>query len=165
MLTLAGGWILLRDDATGRVSESIATGINFAELIKHKTPAAARPSCTRRFTTPVFLTGRRIVMVIPATSGRTGLDYGPRETEIKRSMRARRTPRACGQVWRRLCCNRSAGTFVNEVIMDFCNLTRVANTGEYHLYKIAPKKIGAGRGRSECDGFSVLKWRIASARS
>jgi len=71
-------------DATGEYQEFDRDGINFAEIIKQQTPPRATILHAPVHNTPVFLTGRRSLMGYPGHIWTHGLDYGPRETEIKR---------------------------------------------------------------------------------
>lgn len=83
-LTLAGGL-----DVWRIVSKAIEhqefdrDGIVFAELIKQKTEPRALILHAPTFNHPVFLTGRRSLMGYPGHIWTHGLEYAPREAEIK----------------------------------------------------------------------------------
>jgi uncharacterized membrane protein len=139
MLTLAGALDVFALMARqGDYQEFDRDGINFAELIKQQTPPRATILHAPVHNTPVFLTGRRSLMGYPGHIWTHGLDYGPRETEIKRIYEG--APDAESLL---------AKYGVDYVVIDpqehslmkvnpdfFKRYPEVANTGEYHLYKI-----------------------------
>src|SRR5260370_21292214 len=85
MLTLAGALdVFALMTRQGEYQEFDRDGINFAEMIKQQTPPRATILQAPGHNTPVFLTGRRSLMGYPGHIWTHGLDYGPRETEIKR---------------------------------------------------------------------------------
>ncbi len=61
-----------------------AAGVQFAEMVKDKTPANALVLHAPVHNHPVFLTGRRSLMGYPGHVWTHGLEFGPRESEIKR---------------------------------------------------------------------------------
>ena len=141
MLTLAGALdvfaLLTRQ---GEYQEFDRDGINFAEMIKQQTPPRATILHAPVHNTPVFLTGRRSLMGYPGHIWTHGLDYGPRETEIKRIYAG--APDAESLL---------AKYGVDYVVIDpqehslmpvndafFSRYPEVAKIGEYHLYKITP---------------------------
>ena len=140
MLTLAGALdVFALMTRQGEYQEFDRDGINFAEIIKQQTPPRATILHAPVHNTPVFLTGRRSLMGYPGHIWTHGLDYGPRETEIKRIYAG--APDAEGLL---------AKYRVDYVVIDpqelslmkvnmdfFKRYPEVANTGEYHLYKIA----------------------------
>ena len=139
ILTLAGGLdvfaILTRQ---GEYQEFDRDGINFAEMIKKQTLPGATILHAPLHNTPVFLTGRRSLMGYPGHIWTHGLDYGPRERDIKRIYAGE--PDAAYLL---------AKYGVDYVVVDpqehsvmtvntafFSRYPEVAKIGEYHLYKI-----------------------------
>ena len=139
VLTLAGALdVFALMTRQGEYQEFDRDGINFAELIKQQTPPRATILHAPVHNTPVFLTGRRSLMGYPGHIWTHGLDFGPRETEIKRIYAG--APDAESLL---------AKYGVDYVVIDpqehslmkvnsdfFKRYPEVANTGEYHLYKI-----------------------------
>ena len=84
ILTLAGALdifpLLTRQ---GEYEEFDSNGVAFAESIKEKTPPTATILHAPIHNTPIFLTGRRSIMGDPGHIWTHGLDFGPREIEIK----------------------------------------------------------------------------------
>jgi hypothetical protein len=84
-VTLAGALdvaaIVLRSKEYGIFT---APGIQFAELIKSEAPPQAVVIHAPVHNHPVFLTGRRSLMGYPGHVWTHGLEFGPRESEIKR---------------------------------------------------------------------------------
>jgi len=84
-VTLAGAL-----DVTGIMFRSFeysifdAAGVQFAELVKQKTPPQSLIVHAPVHNTPVFLTGRRSLMGYPGHIWTHGLEFVQRETEIKR---------------------------------------------------------------------------------
>ena len=60
------------------------TGINFAEMMKRETPTNAVVIHAPVHNHPVFLTGRRSLLGYPGHVWTHGLEYGPREGEIRK---------------------------------------------------------------------------------
>jgi hypothetical protein len=83
-LTLAGALDVWRvvSEAT-EYQEFDRDGIAFAEMIKQKTEPRALILHAPTFNHPVFLTGRRSLMGYPGHIWTHGLEYVPRETQIK----------------------------------------------------------------------------------
>ncbi|MGH9872770.1 MAG: hypothetical protein ACRD9S_09920 [Pyrinomonadaceae bacterium] len=84
-VTLAGALdvaaIVLRSNEYGIFT---APGIQFAELIKRETPPQSVVIHAPVHNHPVFLTGRRSLMGYPGHVWTHGLEFGPRESEIRR---------------------------------------------------------------------------------
>jgi hypothetical protein len=83
-LTLAGGldvWRIVSKATEYR--EFDRNGVAFAEMIKQKTEPRALILHAPTFNHPVFLTGRRSLMGYPGHIWTHGLDYAPREAQIK----------------------------------------------------------------------------------
>ncbi len=139
VLTLAGALdVFALMTRQGEYQEFDRDGINFAEMIKQQTPPRATILHAPVHNTPVFLTGRRSLMGYPGHIWTHGLDYGPRETEIKRIYAG--APDAESLL---------AKYGVDYVVIDpqehslmtvnaafFSRYPEVGSTGEYHLYKI-----------------------------
>ena len=139
VLTLAGALdVFALMTRQGEYQEFDREGINFAEMIKQQTPPRATILHAPVHNTPVFLTGRRSLMGYPGHIWTHGLDYGPRETEIKRIYAG--APDAESLL---------AKYGVDYVVIDpqehslmtvnaafFSRYPEVGSTGEYHLYKI-----------------------------
>jgi hypothetical protein len=84
-LTLAGAldvWRVVYGTTT--LGEFDSNGVLFAELIKQKTEPRALILNAPTFNHPVLLTGRRSLLGYPGHIWTHGLEYGPRETEIRR---------------------------------------------------------------------------------
>jgi hypothetical protein len=84
-LTLAGGldvWRIISHASEFR--EFDRDGIAFSEMIRQDTAPRALVLHAPTFNHPVFLTGRRSLMGYPGHIWTHGLEYAPREAEIKR---------------------------------------------------------------------------------
>ena len=141
ILTLAGGLdVFALATHQGEYEEFDREGVNFAEMIKERTPPAATILHAPIHNTPVFLTGRRSLMGYPGHIWTHGLDYGPREAEIKRIYAGTPDAESLLSKYR-----------VDYVVIDpqehstmpvnegfFSRYPEVANIGAYHLYKIKP---------------------------
>ncbi|MEK6336238.1 MAG: hypothetical protein AABM67_15025 [Acidobacteriota bacterium] len=141
ILTLAGGLdVFALVTRQGEYGEFDRDGVNFAEMIKQRTPPRATILHAPVHNTPVFLTGRRSLMGYPGHIWTHGLDYGPRERDIKQIYAGE--PDAAYLLEK---------YGVDYVVVDpqelsamkvnaafFSRYREVANIGEYHLYKIKP---------------------------
>lgn len=141
VLTLAGGLdVFALVTRQGEYQEFDRDGVNFAEMIKQQTPPRATILHAPIHNTPVFLTGRRSLMGYPGHIWTHGLDFGPRETDIKKIYAG--SPDAADLL---------AKYGVDYVVIDpqehsvmtvntafFTRYQEVAKIGEYHLYKITP---------------------------
>ena len=141
VLTLAGGLdVFALVTHQGEFQEFDRDGVNFAEMIKQQTPPRATILHAPIHNTPVFLTGRRSLMGYPGHIWTHGLDFGPRETDIRKIYAG--SPDAAGLL---------AKYGVDYVVIDpqehsvmpvndafFSRYREVAKIGEYHLYKITP---------------------------
>ena len=84
ILTLAGGLdIFPLLTFQGEYHEFDSNGVAFAESIKETTPPTATILHAPIHNTPIFLTGRRSIMGYPGHIWTHGIDFGPRENEIK----------------------------------------------------------------------------------
>jgi hypothetical protein len=141
VLTLAGSLdVFALVTHQGEYQEFDRDGANFAEMIKQQTPPRATILHAPVHNTPVFLSGRRSLMGYPGHIWTHGLDFGPRETDIKNIYAG--SPDAAGLL---------AKYAVDYVVIDpqehsvmpvntafFSRYREVAKIGEYHLYKITP---------------------------
>jgi hypothetical protein len=84
-LTLAGALDVWRVvSQTTEHGEFDHDGIRFAEMIKQQTPPRALILGAPTFNHPLLLTGRRSLLGYPGHIWTHGLEYAPRETDIKR---------------------------------------------------------------------------------
>jgi hypothetical protein len=141
LLTLAGGLdVFALVTRQGEFQEFDRDGANFAEMIRRKTPPRATILHAPVHNSPVFLSGRRSLMGYPGHIWTHGLDFGPREADIKRIYSG--SPDAAALL---------AKYGVDYVVIDpqehsimpvndafFSRYPEVVKTGEYHLYKITP---------------------------
>jgi len=141
VLTLAGGLdVFALVTSQGEYQEFDRDGVNFAEMIKQQTTPRATILHAPVHNTPVFLTGRRSLMGYPGHIWTHGLDFGQRETDIKKIYAG--SPDAAALL---------AKYGVDYVVIDpqehslmpvneafFSRYREVAKIGEYHLYKITP---------------------------
>ena len=140
-LTFAGALdVFALVTSQGEYQEFDRDGVAFAEMIKQQTPPRAMILHAPIHNTPVFLTGRRSLMGYPGHIWTHGIDFGPRETDIKKiysgSLDAESLLSKYG---------------VDYVVIDpqehsvmpvnteyFSRYPEVVKIGEYHLYKIKP---------------------------
>jgi hypothetical protein len=141
VLTLAGGLdVFALVTRQGEYQEFDREGVTFAEIIKQQTPPRAMILHAPIHNTPVFLTGRRSLMGYPGHIWTHGIDFGPREADIRKIYSG--SPDAT---------NLLSKYGVDYVVIDpqehsvmpvntafFSRYPEVVNIGEYHLYKIAP---------------------------
>jgi hypothetical protein len=141
ILTLAGALdILPLLTQQGEYQEFDRDGVTFAELIRQQTPPKSTILHAPVHNTPIFLTGRRSLLGYPGHIWTHGLEYGPREAEIKQIYSGASDAG-----------NLLAKYQVDYVVIDpqersvmpvnaafFSRYPEVAHIGEYHLYKIRP---------------------------
>jgi preprotein translocase subunit Sss1 len=141
VLTLAGALDVFAV-ITGQ-SESMEfdhDGVVFAEMIKQQTPPRATILHAPIHNTPVFLTGRRSLMGYPGHIWTHGINFGPRETDIRKIYSG--SPDAASLL---------SKYSVDYVVIDpqehsampvntdfFSSYPETVKIGEYHLYKIKP---------------------------
>ena len=113
-------------------------GIAFAEIIKQQTDPRSLIVHAPVHNHPAFLAGRRSLLGYPGHIWTHGLEYAPRESEIKRiyaggpdSETLLRKYRASYVV---VGPQERNASFVNDQF--FTRFTRVGEVGDYHLYKI-----------------------------
>ena len=141
VLTLAGGLdVFPLVTGQGEYQEFDREGVNFAEMSKQQTPPRAIILHAPIHNTPIFLTGRRSLMGYAGHIWTHGLDFGARDSDIRRIYSG--APDADALL------NKYG---VDYVVIDpqehsvmpvnsafFSRYPEVATTGEYHLYKIKP---------------------------
>ena len=141
VLTFAGALdVFALVTSQGEYQEFDRDGVAFAEMIKQQTPPRAMILHAPIHNTPVFLTGRRSLMGYPGHIWTHGIDFGPRETDIKKIYSG--SPEAA---------NLLSKYGVDYVVIDpqehsvmpvnteyFSRYPEVVKIGEYHLYKIKP---------------------------
>ena len=139
MMTLAGALdivpLLLQQ---GRYGEFDRDGVAFAESIKEKTPPSATILHAPIHNTPVYLTGRKSIMGYPGHIWTHGLEYGPREQEIKQiyagSSNAVALLTKYGVDY--VVIGPHEVSTENPNVAFFSAYPEIANVGDYHLYKI-----------------------------
>ena len=139
MMTLAGTLdlvpLLLQQ---GHYGEFDRDGVAFAESIKDKTPPTATILHAPIHNTPVFLTGRKSIMGYPGHIWTHGLEYGPREQEIKQIYAGSGVAAALLAKYRvdYVVIGPHEFSTENPNVAFFSAYPEVANVGDYHLYKI-----------------------------
>ena len=124
---------------TGEYQVFDSNGMQFAELIKQQTEPRALLLHAPVHNDPVFLTGRRSFMGYPGHIWTHGLEFAPREAEIKRIYSG--APGAEGLLGKNhidyvvVGPLERAGMTVNEEF--FSRFRKVGEVGEYRLYKIS----------------------------
>jgi hypothetical protein len=141
MLTFAGALdIFPLLTFQGEYQEFDRDGIAFAETVKQTTAPSATILHAPIHNTAIYLTGRRTLMGYPGHIWTHGLDFGPREAEIKRIYGG--APDAEALLGKYGVDYVVVGPQEHAVVspnLDFFNRYReVANIGEYHLYKVRP---------------------------
>jgi len=141
LLTLAGAldiFPLLTQQ--GQYQEFDRDGVTFAEVIKQQTPANATVLHAPIHNTPIFLTGRRSIMGYPGHIWTHGLDFGPREQEIKQIYSGATNAPALLAKYRvdYVVVSPQEISVVSPNMAFFSRYPEVINVGEYHLYKVAP---------------------------
>ncbi|HEY6045901.1 MAG TPA: hypothetical protein VIU65_04815 [Pyrinomonadaceae bacterium] len=139
MLTLAGALdIFPLLTFQGEYQEFDRDGITFAETIKQTTAPGAMILHAPIHNTSIYLTGRRSLMGYPGHIWTHGLDFGPREADIKRIYGG--APDAEALLGKYGVDYVVVSPQEHEVVspnLDFFNrYPEVANIGEYHLYKV-----------------------------
>lgn len=138
-LTLAGSldvWRVISQ--TTEHGEFDLEGIRFAELIKQQTPPRALIMNAPTFNHPVLLTGRRTVLGYPGHIWTHGLEFVPRETDIKRIYAG--APGAEALLARHGVEYAVVGPLERNMMpvnqLFFERYTKVGEVGGYSLYKI-----------------------------
>jgi hypothetical protein len=139
-LTLAGALdvaaIVLRSN---KYEIFLSSGITFAEMMKRETPPQAVVIHAPVHNHPVFLTGRRSLLGYPGHVWTHGLEFGPREAEIKRVYAG--APDA-GTILKRYGVNYIVVGPIERNMMNvneqfFSRLQLAGEVSGYRLYKIA----------------------------
>ncbi len=122
----------------GEFQEFDRDGVAFAEVIKQSTPPTATILHAPIHNTPVYLTGRRSIMGYPGHIWTHGLDFGPREQEIKEIYSGASDAAALLAKYRvdYVVISPQELAVVSPNVAFFATYTEVANVGDYHLYKI-----------------------------
>ena len=141
VLTLAGGldvFALLTQQ--GEYQEFDRDGVTFAEMIKQQTPTRSTVLHAPIHNTPVFLTGRRSIIGYPGHIWTHGIDFGPRESDVKKiysgSLDAADLLSKYGVDYVVIDPQEHSVMPVNDAF--FSHYPEVATIGAYHLYKIKP---------------------------
>jgi hypothetical protein len=139
VLTLAGALdIFPLMTFQGEYQEFDRDGITFAETIKQTTDPRATILHAPIHNTSIYLTGRRSLMGYPGHIWTHGLDFGPREAEIKRIYGG--APDAEALLGKYgvdyVVVSPQEHAVVSPNLDFFSRYQEVANIGEYHLYKI-----------------------------
>lgn len=115
-------------------------GVQFAEVVKEQTQPRSLVIHAPVHNTPVFLSGRRSLMGYPGHIWTHGLDFGPRETEIKRVYAG--APDAEALLAKYDVDFAVVGPLEKAVMpvneLFFARFKKVGEAGEYRLYKIKP---------------------------
>lgn len=142
VLTLAGALdVFALVTSQGEYQEFDRDGVTFAEMIKQQTPPRATILHAPVHNTPLFLTGRRSLMGYPGHIWTHGIDFGQRETDIKKIYSGSPDAESLLDKYG-----------VDYVVIDpqeisvmgtvntafFSRYPEVIKIGEYHLYKIKP---------------------------
>lgn len=141
LLTLAGALdifpLLTRQ---GEYQEFDRQGIEFAESIKQTTPPTATILHAPIHNTPIYLTGRRSIMGYPGHIWTHGIEFGPRENEIKRIYAGDNDAAALLAKYGvdYVVIGPQEHSVVNPNVAFFSRYPQIIKIGEYHLYKVAP---------------------------
>jgi hypothetical protein len=141
LLTLAGALDIAPLLAgKGEYQEFDNNGIAFAESIKQVIPPNATILHAPIHNTPIFLTGRRSIMGYPGHIWTHGLDFGPRENEIKQIYAGGPDAAALLAKYRvdYVVIGPQEHHVVQPNVAFFDVYPQVVNVGEYYLYKVTP---------------------------
>ena len=141
ILTLAGALdIFPLLTFQGEYQEFDRNGVAFAESIKERTPPTATILHAPIHNTPIFLTGRRSIMGYPGHIWTHGLDFGPRENEIKQIYAGGMDAAALLAKYRvdYVVIGPQEHDVVRPNVAFFDRYPQTVNVGEYRLYKITP---------------------------
>lgn len=141
ILTLAGALdIFPLLTGQGEYQEFDRNGVAFAESIKETTPPTATILHAPIHNTPIFLTGRRSIMGYPGHIWTHGLDFGPRENEIKQIYAGGTDAAALLAKYRvdYVVIGPQEHSVVKPNVAFFDRYPQTVNVGEYRLYKITP---------------------------
>jgi hypothetical protein len=140
-LTLAGGLdVFAIVTHQGEYQVFDRKGITFADQIRQSTPARSMILHPPIHNTPIFLTGRRSLLGYPGHIWTHGIDYGPREADLKKiysgSLDAGALLRNYGVDYVVIDPALKPLMPVNEAF--FSHYPLVVKTGEYRLFKVTP---------------------------
>ncbi|HEV2905589.1 MAG TPA: hypothetical protein VGW32_11095, partial [Pyrinomonadaceae bacterium] len=141
ILTLAGALdIFPLLTGQGEYQEFDRNGVAFAESIKETTPPGATILHAPIHNTPIFLTGRRSIMGYPGHIWTHGLDFGPRENEIKQIYAGGPDAAALLAKYRvdYVVIGPQEESVVKPNVAFFDRYPQTVNVGEYRLYKVTP---------------------------
>jgi len=115
-------------------------GVRFAEVVKEQTQPRSTVIHAPVHNTPVFLTGRRSLMGYPGHIWTHGLDFGPRQDEIKRIYSGASDASA---LLAKYDVDYAVVGPLEKSVMPvneqfFSRYQKVGQAGEYRLYKIKP---------------------------
>jgi hypothetical protein len=139
LLTLAGSLdIFPLLTSQGEYQEFDRDGVTFAERIKQITPPTATILHAPTHNTPIYLVGRRSVMGYPGHVWTHGIDFGPREEEIKQIYAGAMDAPTLLTKYRvdYVVIGPQEHSGVSPNVQFFARYPEVANVGEYHLFKI-----------------------------
>ncbi len=146
MQTAAGGLDVWRAASSAVERRSFEpAGLEFAEVIKRETAPRSLILHAPTYNDPVYLTGRRTFLGYPGHVWSHGIDYGPREAELKRIYAGAADAPALveragieyivvGPLEREEM--RERGLMLNESF--FARYRKVGEAGAYRLYKTKP---------------------------
>jgi hypothetical protein len=122
----------------GEYQEFDRDGVSFAETIKQNTPPDSTILHAPIHNTPIFLTGRRSIMGYPGHIWTHGIDFGPREAEIKRIYAGEPDAVALLQKYGvdYVVVSPQEYAVASPNLGFLSRYPEVAKIGEYHLYKI-----------------------------
>ena len=138
-LTLAGALDVWRvASGTEEQREFDRDGIAFAELVAHTTPPRSLILTAPTYNHPIFLAGRRALLGYGGHLWSQGIDYGPREAEVKNiyagAVDADALLAKYGVEYVVVSPLERAAVQVNDGY--FTRFTKVGGIGEYRLYKV-----------------------------
>lgn len=122
----------------GEFQEFDRDGITFAEVIKQQTLPSATILHAPIHNTPIYLTGRKSIMGYPGHIWTHGLDFGPREQEIKEIYSGAPDAAALLAKYRvdYVVIGPQEFAVASPNVAFFATYREVANIGDYHLYQI-----------------------------
>jgi hypothetical protein len=140
-LTLAGGLdVFALVTSQKEYGEFDRDGIKFSQLIKQQTPRQAIVLHAPIHNHPVFLTGRRSLMGYPGHIWTHGLEFAPRQADIRQIYGG--GPQSMGLLTRYgvdyvVVSRLEKNVFpINEPF--FAQFTKIGESGEYRLFKVTP---------------------------
>ncbi|MEO8436666.1 MAG: hypothetical protein ABI596_17340 [Pyrinomonadaceae bacterium] len=140
-LTLAGGLdVYALVTSQGEYREFDRDGIQFAQMVREQTPQHATILHAPIHNHPIFLTGRRSLMGYPGHIWTHGLEFAPRQTDIRQiysgGPQAARLMARHGVEYVVISPLELSASAVDESF--FSRYTKIGEVGGYRLYKIKP---------------------------